>query len=158
MHVYVLSASLPPTCLPVRDLANPKRSSPCIVTAAAQFSDDRSGYSTGRSYPLRHRRTHHATHSPQRRAEEEKKEGGTGGLPPSTPPQSTPEMPDTKFLQLFTQKACQVGLVPHLIPGKSKVNLISYSYNKLINLLFWYLSLRKQHKLFYKFTIGVINI
>lgn len=119
MHVYVQSASLPPTCLPVRDLANPKRSSPCIVTAAAQFSDDRSGYSTGLSCPLRHRQTHHATHSTQRRAEEEKKEGGTGGLPPTTPPQSTPEMLDTKFLQFFTQKACQVwstslGLCPRM--------------------------------------------
>ena len=43
-----------------------------------------------------------------------------------------------------------VGLVPHLIPGKSKVNLISYSYYKLINLHFWWQSLIKQHKLFNK--------
>jgi hypothetical protein len=43
-----------------------------------------------------------------------------------------------------------VGLVPHLISRKSKVRLVSYSYNKLINLHFWYLSLIKQHKPIYK--------
>ena len=90
MHVHVQSPCLSPTCLPVRDLANPKRSSPCIVTAAAQFSDDRSGYSTSLSCVLRHRRTHHAIHFSQRRAEEEENERGTGRLLPSTSPDPPP--------------------------------------------------------------------
>ena len=119
MHVYVQSASLPPTCLPVRDLVNPKRSSPCMVTAAAHFSDDRSGYSTSLSCLLRHRHTHHAIQSSQRAAEEENKERGTGRLPPSTPPQSTPQMPYTKFLSFSSQKAFQIwstslGLCPRM--------------------------------------------